>query len=158
MNKILSEDKYTFVFLSFFVAFILEFILWPKEFIIYRPTLLFLVLFYWLIISPCLIGIWVSFFLGIIVDFIQGYVLGINALLFSIICYFLTYKEQLFRNITLWQQILLVILFTIVQNLVTFIIEYLFFDIFFSLKIFLNCVINGFIWPLLFLFFKKINC
>ncbi|WMY97099.1 MAG: rod shape-determining protein MreD [Arsenophonus sp.] len=145
------------IWLSFLVAIILEQIPCPKQFIYYRPTWLILILIYWVMALPHRINVGTGFFLGLIMDLIQGITLGIHALTNSMICYLVSYKYQLFRNMEIWQQSLVIIGLSVITNFALFLMEFFSSVVLFRPQIFLNCLINGFLWSWIFIFLRKIR-
>ncbi|AMA64999.1 Rod shape-determining protein MreD [Candidatus Arsenophonus lipoptenae] len=145
------------IWLSFFIMIILEQMPWPEQFIYYRPTWLLLILIYWVIALPHRISVGTGFFLGILMDLIQGSTLSGHILAYSIICYVISYKYQILRNMELWQQSFLISGLSLLMNLIIYCTEFLYSIILFYPEIFWNCLINGILWPWIFLLLRKIR-
>ncbi|MGP1871556.1 MAG: rod shape-determining protein MreD [Arsenophonus sp.] len=152
-----GSNKQWIIWLSFLIAIILEQMPWPEQFIYYRPMWLLLILIYWVMALPHRISIGTGFFLGILIDIIQGSTFGVNALAYSIICYLISCKHNLIRNIPLWKQSIVVSGLSVFMNFIIFSAEFFSSVILFHMKIFWNCLINAILWPWIFLLLRKIR-
>ncbi|MFP3014659.1 MAG: rod shape-determining protein MreD [Arsenophonus sp.] len=143
------------IWLSFLIAIILEQMPWPEQFIYYRPTWLILILVYWVMALPHRVSVGTGFFLGILIDLIQGSALSVHGLPYSIICYLISCKYHILRNITLYQQSLVIAALSIIMNFIIFWAEFFSSFILFHFEIFWNCLINAILWPWMFLLLRK---
>lgn len=75
------------IFLSFFLAYLLAIVPFPVWAMNYRPEWVAMVLIYWVMALPYRVGIGAAFFAGLVLDILEGTVLGLNALGLVIIAY-----------------------------------------------------------------------
>lgn len=146
------------IWLSFIIAIILQIIpCWPLQFYLFRPSWLSLLLIYWVIELPHRINIGTGFMLGLIMDLILGSTLCIHALALSVLSYLVSFKFQLLNKLALWQQVFIVILISLAAKMVIFLVEFMLISLSFRKEIFLSSLIDGILWPWLFLIMNKIS-
>lgn len=110
----------------FIFTFALELMPWPVTFQSFKPSWLVLVLLYWILAIPNKISIGTAFILGIIWDLILGSILGVHALVLSVFAYLIAINHLVLRNLSLWFQGILTILFVIAIRFSIFLIEFFF--------------------------------
>lgn len=143
--------------LIFMVAFVLEIIPWAEGFQAMRPTWVVLVLTYWALALPNKVSVGTAFLAGVVWDLVLGSILGIHALVLSLAIYFVAKYHLILRNLSLWLQSLLVMLFIALIRFGIFFIELLLHGAQFNPQELLGAVISGILWPWIFLLMRQIR-
>jgi len=92
------------IFLSFFVAYLLAIVPFPEWAMNYRPQWVAMVLIYWAMALPYRIGIGFAWVAGLLMDILEGSLLGLNALALAIIAYITLSLHQRLRMFSSLQQ------------------------------------------------------
>ena len=74
-----------------------------------RPQWAVLVLIYWVAALPHRVGPWYGWWVGLLLDILQGSLLGIHALALALVAAIVKALHQRFRMFPVWQQGLLVL-------------------------------------------------
>ncbi|MXP67664.1 rod shape-determining protein MreD [Pantoea sp. Aalb] len=144
--------------LSFMIAIILQIIPLPIRTCIFYPSWVLLTFIYWTSVFPYLFNLRIIFILGIFIDLIIGTTLGVHALAFIVISYFLiVLKLHLFLKLAIWYQILIIMLLSLFVKIIIFLLNFLVIHISFQSEIFWNAIVDGIIWPVISFLIKK-NC
>lgn len=143
--------------ITFLVALIFQTIPWPGMMDLFRPTWLLLVLCYWVLALPHRVSVGSALVLGVIWDVLIGSTLGIRGMMLSIVIYMVAMNFLVIRNLALWQQSLLIILFSVMLELLIFMGEYLVHDVVFNPLSLWSALINGILWPWLFLLLRRVR-
>ncbi len=105
------------ILLSFFIACLLAIVPLPEWAMNYRPEWVPMVLIYWVMALPYRVGIGSAWVVGIILDVLEGSVIGLNALGLVVIAYVILNLHQRLRMFSALQQAGLVLVL-MVMNLV----------------------------------------
>lgn len=157
MNDRPSVNVYFTVIPSFLAALLLQHIPWAKPFDLFQPSWLSLILIYWTLALPDKVSVGSGFALGIISDLMLGARLGIRALALSLLAYSVARNAWLLRNLALWLQAVNITLLTLAINTVIFLTEAIVTKASFHPRLFLGSLVNGLLWPWLFLLLRKIR-
>ncbi|UTV29200.1 rod shape-determining protein MreD [Photobacterium atrarenae] len=145
------------IWLSFIVALILQAAPWPGEFELFRPSWVLLVAFYWVLALPHRVNVGTALFLGLLWDLMLGSTLGVRGLMMALLCYIVALNFQLIRNLSLWQQAILVACLTLVGKLIEFWAEYLVSVVAFEPERLWAVALNCLLWPWLFLLLRRMR-
>ncbi|OOF48163.1 rod shape-determining protein MreD [Rodentibacter trehalosifermentans] len=145
------------IFLFFIVALVMELAPWPMGFQAFKPAWLVLVLTYWVLAIPNKISIGIAFWIGLIWDLVLGSTLGIHALVLSIAFYFIAKNHLILRNLSLWFQSLLIIIFVFLIRISIFLIELFLHSATFNWQEIFGAIASGILWPWVFLLMRKIR-
>ena len=149
--------QWTTILLFFIIALVMELAPWPVGFQAFKPAWLILVLTYWMLAIPNKVSIGIAFLLGVIWDLLLGSTLGIHALVLSVAFYFIAKNYLVLRNLSLWFQSLLVIIFVFFIRIAIFLVELFLHDAVFNWQEIFGAVASGILWPWVFLLMRKIR-
>jgi len=97
------------IVLSFLLAFLLAIVPFPDWAMHYRPQWVALVLIYWMIALPYRVGMGTAWVVGAFVDILEGSMLGLNALAYTLIAYLTLNIHHRLRMFSYLQQSALVL-------------------------------------------------
>ena len=108
--------------MSFIIAIMLTALPLPDWAVNWRPDWVAIVLIYWCMAVPDRIGIFIAWFLGLLLDVQQGNALGQNALSMTLIAFLTINSYQRMRAYPLLQQAVLVCFYLLLYKLVMLLI------------------------------------
>ena len=119
MNRSLKNQLW--IYSSLLFAMIMDIYFFPESIIYWKPLLTLLVLIYWNMALPDKVGIFEALFFGLIMDLLNGSVLGLHGILFVLITYICQRFFYQFRVSPVWQQsFILFFLFFIFKMVLSF--------------------------------------
>jgi len=92
------------ILLTFFIAYLLAIVPFPEWAMNYRPEWVPLVLIYWVMALPYRVGIGSAWIAGLMLDILEGSILGLNALALVIVAYVTLSLHKRLRMFSLFQQ------------------------------------------------------
>ncbi len=142
---------------TFLVALVLQTIPWPGMLDLVRPSWLLLVICYWVLAMPHRVSVGTALVLGLLWDLLIGSTLGIRGMMLSIVIYIAAMNFLVIRNMALWQQAMLIAVFSVMLELLIFVGEYLVHDVVFNPMSLWTALINCILWPWMFLLLRRLR-
>jgi len=103
-EEILRPPQPWFVFLTLFLAFIAHMVPLSGVALALRPDFLALVLLYWCIQAPRLVGVGSAWIVGLLMDVADATLFGQHALAYAVLAYSAEYFRRRVLRFPLWQQ------------------------------------------------------
>ena len=113
-----QQHGYWVIWFTFFLAFVFAMIPFPLWLAWARPEWLALAVVYWTIALPHRMGILTALFLGVLLDVLEGSVIGQNALSLGVVALLSQVLYQRMRVTNVWQQAAMVFLLVGINQLV----------------------------------------
>lgn len=102
--------KHSIIIIStFFIALMLAVLPLPPQFLWLRPDWVAMVVIFWVIACPQIIGLELVWLLGLVLDCMTGTVLGVHAFGLVFIAYFTNAAQPKLRVALMWQQLVFVL-------------------------------------------------
>ena len=145
------------ILISFIIAIILSALPLPESLQSWRPEWVLLVLFYWLVALPDRIGIGVAWCLGIVLDVLEGSLLGLNALALTVVAYFSLLFYQRLRMFSWLQQALSVFALVALNQLLCHWIKGILGSSVQTLMFLVPAFVSALLWPWIFVLMRGVR-
>lgn len=126
----------------------------PEWTIWLRPTWVLMVLIYWSMHVPYRVGVGLAFLTGILVDLLNGTLLGEHALAFTVVIYFVNRMHIRLRIYPLLQQGLFILLFVLLYQFILYCIQGFIGELPDSNLYWLSSITSMLLWPWLFVLMR----
>lgn len=103
-EEILLPPRTWFVYVTFLGALLLNLFPWSGVWLALKPDFLALVLLYWCIQHPRLVGVGTAWFCGLLMDVSQGALFGQHALAYTLLGFAAEFFHRRVLRFPLWQQ------------------------------------------------------
>src|SRR3990167_1981568 len=119
-----------------------------------RPAWVLLVLIYWTVTMPYLVGVGTAWLAGLVFDLLMGTVLGEHALAFTLVIYFISRLSLRLRMYSLPQQGMNILIFILFYQFIIYCIQGFLGELPNSHLYWLSSITSVVFWPWLFLLMR----
>lgn len=145
-----------FIFFCFSVAFLFSILALPNAVSYLRPEWVAMVVIYWVIKSPAKVGVVVAWSSGLVLDILEGNLLGVNALSLAVVAYLVLTMHQRIKLFPLIQQSFTVFLVVGIHLMIGHFIRNLVSDSVSGMAYLIPAFSSAVVWPVLYLFIDKV--
>lgn len=142
------------IFMTFLIALVLALLPMPDWTVWLRPAWVLMVLIYWAMMTPYRVSVGIAWILGIIVDLLNGTVLGEHALAYTIVIYFVSRMHIRLRMYPLLQQGISIFLFVLLYQFIIYCIQGFIGELPGSHLYWLSSVTSMLLWPWMFVLMR----
>lgn len=135
------------VFSSLLGAIILAMLPLPDWMVWLRPAWVLMVLIFWSMMTPDFVGVGTAWLVGVILDLLNGTLLGEHALALTVIVYMVSYLSIRLRMSPLLQQGISVFFFTLIYLFIVYCIQGFIGELPGSHMYWLSAVSSMMLWP-----------
>ncbi|CBL44203.1 Rod shape-determining transmembrane protein [gamma proteobacterium HdN1] len=145
----MEKNNLGLIYVTLFFGMVLTVVPLPPTYMMWRPAWVPLLLIYWVMMMPHSVGIFTAWCVGLLLDDLEGGVLGQNALALSFVAFF-TYALHLrMRVFLVWQQMIAVLVLVGVYQLIHVVIERAISQAAWDMSYWLSSLSSAAIWPAL---------
>jgi len=152
-----EQHSYWVILTTFFVGYVLAIMPLPPWLMWARPEWLALILIYWTIALPHRVGVITAVILGVLLDVLEGSVMGQNVLSLGVVSLLSLILYQRMRVTNLWQQAAMVFLLVGINQLVCQWIQNLQGVAAQSLLFLLPAFSSALLWPIVLLILRSLR-
>ena len=145
------------ILLSLLVALILSALPLPEVAQAWRPEWVVLVLLYWIVALPERIGMGVAWLMGIMLDVLEGSLLGLNALALTVVAYFSLLLYRRVRMFSWLQQALFVFALVALNQILCHWVKGILGSSTQTLMFLLPAIISALLWPWVFVLLRGVR-
>jgi len=124
---------------------------------VFSPDWIQLVLIYWLLAVPSVIGLIGSWVIGIIADVTLGATLGMHALTYVGISFIIMQSYKFLRYLTVYQQAIIILIILILKYTILLWIDRLLDINDYTLSIYWTPLMSAILWPIVFYILRSIR-
>lgn len=139
---------------TLFIALVLALLPMPDWTIWLRPAWVLMVLIYWAMMVPTRVSVGLAWFMGLIVDLLNGTLLGEHALAYTIVIYFVTRLYLRLRMSPILQQGISILVFVFMYQFILYCIQGFIGELPPSYLYWLSSVTSMLLWPWLFVLLR----
>jgi rod shape-determining protein MreD len=89
--------------LSFLAAILLTVLPLPHSLAYWRPDWVAMILLFWVLNEPGLVGVWTAFFLGLLIDVLTGTLFGMHPFMLALVAYLARLSHRWVGVFSVWQ-------------------------------------------------------
>ena len=141
-------NNFIIILLSFIISMLITTV--SFTFGVFSPEWIQLVLIYWLLAVPSVIGLLTSWFIGIIADVTLGTTLGMHALTYVGISFIIMQSYKFLRYLTVYQQAIIIFIILILKYTILLWIDRLLDINDYTLSIYWTPLMSAILWPIVF--------
>ena len=145
------------IYLSFFIALTLSALPVPEAVQWWRPEWAVLILVYWLVALPERVGLGTAWGLGILMDALEGSLLGLNALGMTLVAYVTLLSYQRIRMFTVIQQGALLFALVALHQLISHWIKGILGLSVQNVMFLIPAFVSALIWPVIFVVLRGVR-
>lgn len=145
------------ILISFIIALMAMMTPLPDSLVLFRPELVTLLLIYWCMALPDRVGVGVGWVAGLMLDVVQGALLGQHAFALAIVAWVTLKLYQRIRVYPVWQQALAVLLLIVLSQMIVLWVQGIIGHSPRTWMYWLPSVTSMLLWPWLYLFMHNIR-
>jgi rod shape-determining protein MreD len=146
-----------FIVLTFIIALLLDVIPLPGGVAWLRPQWTLLILIYWVMAMPYVVGFAWAFVVGLLLDLLNGSLLGEHAFAMLIVSYLIVRLYQLIRVYPVLQQTCIICVLVLLYRVLIFIIQGIIGELPHTMLYWITVVVSTILWPWLFIVLRDMR-
>ena len=143
------------IWLSIGCALVLQVMPMPLQLDVFRPNWLLLTVMYWCLALPHRFNVGSAWLCGILLDALWGTPIGINGVIFALVCSFVIKNFQRIRSYSIWQQAVIAGGISLVYQATSYFIQRALFDVSLIEGYYYSALTSIIFWPWLFFLLRK---